>query len=123
MDNENERLMKFEKRRDELKSFTDEQLKRKFWELCRKAVEPMIEMARSNTSPSIERSVLLRMGIDSVTAKCVVSRIHEAGLLGKGAGNVLLKVAKNREIDIVSASKIVLEDKNSLEGLFGGNKQ
>ena len=38
----------------------------------------IVDLARSHTSPSIERSVLLRMGIDSVSSQGVVklSLIH-----------------------------------------------
>lgn len=113
-----DRIKKFEARRQELEKMTDEQLKARFWELCQKVVEPMVEYGRKYTSPSIERSVLLRMGIDSQTSHGVVGRIHEAGLLGKGAGQVLLKISQNKKVDVREAARLIVDDKAVLEGLF-----
>ncbi|MFZ2960601.1 MAG: D-ornithine 4,5-aminomutase subunit OraS [Candidatus Ozemobacteraceae bacterium] len=113
-----DRIEAFNKRREGLKGLSDEQLKNKFWELCNKAVEPMVEFAKSHTSPSIERAVLLRMGVDSISAHGVVERINEAGLLGKGAGHVLLKLSQRMKTDTRGAAKAVLADKKSLDGLF-----
>ena len=86
-----DRIARFEKRREELKQMSDEQLKARFWELCNQVVDPIVDLARTHTSPSIERAVLLRMGIDSISSHGVVERIYQAGLLGKGAGHVLLR--------------------------------
>jgi len=97
---------------------SDEQLKERFWELCNQMVEPMVEYGRKYTSMSIERSVLLRMGIDSVTSQGVVSRVNEAGLLGKGAGHVVLKLSQKLGVDLREAAKRINEDKNALQGLF-----
>ncbi|HWQ09607.1 MAG TPA: D-ornithine 4,5-aminomutase subunit OraS [Holophaga sp.] len=113
-----ERIARFEKRREELKRMNDEQLKERFWQLCNQVVEPIVELATTHTSPSIERAVLLRMGIDSVTTHGVVERIHEAGLLGKGAGHVVLKLSQKSGKDICGAAASILEDKTVLEGLF-----
>ena len=113
-----DRLEKCHQRRDALKKLSDEQLRERFWDLCNKVVQPMTEFARQHTSPSIERAVLLRMGVDSVSAKGIVERIHEAGLLGKGAGHVLVKLSEKRKIDIPGAAKAVLEDKSVLKNLF-----
>ena len=113
-----ERIKKFEARRQQLKNMIDEQLKERFWELCSQMVEPMVEYGRKYTSPSIERSVLLRMGIDSVTSQGVVSRVNEAGLLGKGAGHVVLKLSQKLGVDLREAAKRITEDKNALQGLF-----
>jgi len=114
-----ERIARFEKRQAELHKMTDEQLKARFWELCNQVVDPIVDLARTHTSPSIERAVLLRMGIDSVSAHGVVDRIYEAGLLGKGAGHVLLKLAARRGCDVRAAAAAVLADKEVLQGLFG----
>jgi D-ornithine 4,5-aminomutase subunit alpha len=97
---------------------SDEELKARFWELCRKAVEPMVELARTHTSPSIERSVLMRMGIDSLTARSVVDRVQEAGLMGKGAGHAVLRVSRKLALGIPGAARRIAEDKAVLEGLF-----
>ncbi len=113
-----DRIKKFEARRQELHKLTDEQLKARFWELCNKVVEPMVDYGKKYTSPSIERSVLLRMGVDSVTSQGVVSKINEAGLLGKGAGHVLLKLSEKEGIDIRAAAAKINQDAAVLDGLF-----
>lgn len=113
-----DRIARYEKRREQLRQLTDEQLKARFWELCNQVVEPVVDLARTHTSPSIERAVLLRMGIDSLSSHGVVERIYQAGLLGKGAGHVLLKLAERQGIDVKRAASVVLEDKDVLQGLF-----
>jgi D-ornithine 4,5-aminomutase subunit alpha len=113
-----DRIARYEQRREELQQMTDEQLKARFWELCDQLVDPLINLARTHTSPSIERAVLLRMGIDSLSSQGVVERIYQAGLLGKGAGHVLLKLAEKRGTDIKSAAKAILDDKDILQDLF-----
>jgi len=90
-----DRITRFEERQKELHTLTDDQLKDRFWELCNQLVDPIVELSRTHTSPSIERSVLLRMGVDSITAHGVVEYVMKAGLLGKGAGHVVLKVSQN----------------------------
>lgn len=113
-----DRLKKYENRLNQLHNLSDEELKSRFWELCNKIVEPMIEYGKSYTSPSIERSVLLRMGIDSITTQGVVKRICEAGLLGKGAGNIVLKLSKKNKISIAEAAKQIVEDETAIKNLF-----
>jgi len=113
-----DRIARYEQRREELKQMTDEQLKTYFWELCDRLVDPLVDLARTHTSPSIERAVLLRMGVDSLSSQGVVKRIYQAGLLGKGAGHVLLQLAEKRGTDIKGAAAAILEDKDFLHGLF-----
>ena len=113
-----ERIARFEKRREELKKMSDEQLKARFWALCNQVIEPVVALAQTHTSPSIERAVLLRMGIDSLSSHGVVDRIHEAGLLGKGAGHVVLKLAEKTGQDVRAAAASILESKDVLQGLF-----
>jgi D-ornithine 4,5-aminomutase subunit alpha len=113
-----ERIARFEQRQEALKQMTDEQLKARFWELCNQLVDPIVELARTYTSPSIERAVLLRMGIDSLSSHGVVERIYQAGLLGKGAGHVLLKLAEKRGTDVKEAAAAILQDKDVLQDLF-----
>jgi D-ornithine 4,5-aminomutase subunit alpha len=113
-----DRVTRFEERQKVLQELSDHELKERFWQLCDQLVDPIVEFARTHTSPSIERSVLLRMGIDSITAHGVVDRVLEAGLLGKGAGHVVLKVAKKLRVDIPTAARGILEDKDVLNGLF-----
>lgn len=76
--------------RAHLAELDDAALEARFWELSRKAVAPLVELARTHTSPSIERSVLMRMGIDSPTCQAVVAGCETRGLLGHGAGHVVL---------------------------------
>ncbi|MBK8598503.1 MAG: ornithine aminomutase subunit alpha [Holophagales bacterium] len=113
-----DRIARFETRREALGKLTDEELKARFWLLTNKVVEPIVDLARSHTSPSIERSVLLRMGIDSVSSQGVVKRILDAGLLGKGAGHVVLKLSKKNGTDVRAAAQAILDDRTVLEGLF-----
>jgi D-ornithine 4,5-aminomutase subunit alpha len=115
-----DRLPRLEARLRELDDLPDEELKQRFWALSDQVVAPLVELARTHTSPSIERSVLLRMGIDSVTASGVVAHVHEAGLLGKGAGHVLLRLAQRGHTDVRAAAATVLADPTVLHGLFAG---
>jgi len=113
-----DRIARFEKRQAELKKLSDAELKDRFWKLCGQVVEPIVGLAKTHTSPSIERSVLLRMGIDSVSTHAVVTRVLEAGLLGKGAGNVVLMVSKKTGKDLRGAAQAIIDDKSVLNGLF-----
>ena len=112
-----ERKDDFEKRREHLKNLSDEELKKRFWELSEKLVEPLVELAKTHTSPSIERSVLLSMGFDSLESKAIVERVLEAGLLGKGAGHVVLKIAEKNDCSVQEAGKMII-DGAPLDGLF-----
>ena len=59
------------------------------------------------------------MGIDSVSSQGVVKRIHDAGLLGKGAGHVVLQGRRGRRArTCAAAAQAILDDSNVLEGLF-----
>jgi D-ornithine 4,5-aminomutase subunit alpha len=81
----------FNEVREHLSGLADAELEARFWELAQQCVDPLVELARTHTSPSIERSVLMRMGIDSRTAMAVVSECDTRGLLAHGAGHVVLK--------------------------------
>ncbi|MDX9850794.1 MAG: ornithine aminomutase subunit alpha [Anaerolineaceae bacterium] len=117
-----DRIARFEKRQAELKQMSDAELKERFWLLCDQLVEPIVEMSKTHTSPSIERSVLLRMGIDSISAHGVVDRIYEAGLLGKGAGHVVLKLSQKSGKSVREAAAAILENKEVLQGVFDQRK-
>ena len=84
----------FEERSKHLQNMTDEELDRYFWELAEKIVDPLIKLASTHTSPSIERSVLLRMGFNSLEAKAIVEKVVDMGLLGKGAGNIVYTISQ-----------------------------
>ena len=49
----------FEVRRQHIANLTDEELYARFWELTDQVVDPLLELGRKNTTPSVERSVLL----------------------------------------------------------------
>ncbi len=111
----------FEDRRQHIAGMTDEELARYFWELAEKVVEPLVELARTNTSPSIERSVLLRMGFSSIEAKAIVDGCIKRGLLGKGAGHVVWKLARDRGLGVREAGVALSEGRmwEGIERLFG----
>jgi D-ornithine 4,5-aminomutase subunit alpha len=84
----------YQVRREHLKHLTEDELRERFFSLAEKVADPLIELSMNNTTPSIERSVLLRMGFSSLEAKDIVNHVLDTGLMGKGAGNVVLKVAE-----------------------------
>lgn len=98
-----ERADDFAVRRARLKSLSDDELHAYFWSLAEKLVAPLIEEARAHTTPSIERSVLLRMGFSSLEAKTLVERLGERRLLDRGAGHLVLKLAQARKISVREA--------------------
>jgi D-ornithine 4,5-aminomutase subunit alpha len=112
----------FELRRDHLKDMSDERLKAYFWELAGKVANPLVDLARKNTSPSIERSVLLRMGFSDAEAKTIVDKTVERGLLGKGAGHVVFRLSRLDGIDARSAGLLLMADKgwDRVIASFGG---
>jgi D-ornithine 4,5-aminomutase subunit alpha len=79
----------FKEVRAHLAGLSDEELEARFWDLSDQVVEPLVELARTHTSPSIERSVLMRMGIDSQRCAAVVAECEKRGLLGHGAGHAV----------------------------------
>jgi D-ornithine 4,5-aminomutase subunit alpha len=87
---------------------TDAELHRYFWSLAERIIAPLIEEARSHTTPSIERSVLLRMGFSSIEAGALVERMERHGLLGHGAGRLVLKLAKAKQISVRDAGVALL---------------
>jgi len=90
-------------RRKHLSKLTDEQLKERFWQLADQAVSPLVDLAYKNTTPAIERSVLLRMGFSSLEAKDLVEKVINHGLISKGAGHVVYRLAKIKNIEIRDA--------------------
>ncbi len=90
--------------RAHLADLTDAELEARFWHLAGRCVDPLIELARTHTSPSIERSVLMRMGVDSPTARTVVAECETRGLLGHGAGHVVLVCMREWGLDAPGAA-------------------
>ncbi|WP_102400556.1 ornithine aminomutase subunit alpha [Haloimpatiens massiliensis] len=101
----------FEKRREHIKNLTDEELYNRFWSLTEEIVRPMVDLAYNNTSPSIERSVLLRMGFTSIECSEIVKQGCKWNLLGKGMGHVVLEYANIKGIDYMEAGKQLAEGK------------
>lgn len=112
----------FQDRRKHLADLTDEQLEARFWEMAEKLVDPIIELGYKNTSPSIERSVLLRMGFSSVEAKGIVDNAIDRGLIGKGAGHIVYKLAKAKDIGIREAGLMLVDGASwdEVKPLFNG---
>lgn len=93
----------FQERRKHLSNLSEEELEERFWQLAEQIVNPLIDLSRKSTTPSIERSVLLRMGFSSLEAKSIVNGAIDRGLIGKGAGNIVYKLAKHKNLDIRKA--------------------
>lgn len=112
----------FEVRRKHLANLSDEELYNRFWKLTEDIVNPLMDLAYNNTSSSIERSVLLRMGFSSLEAQAIVVEGAKAGLLGKGMGNVVLKYADLKEMPYLEAGRELGEGKgwNEVTALFKG---
>lgn len=102
----------YEVRRMHIANLTDEELYDRFWSLTQQVVEPLLELGRKNTSPSIERAVLLRMGISSLDTKPIVEGCVDRGLMGKGAGHVVYKLAQAQGITVQEAGTLLAQGKH-----------
>jgi D-ornithine 4,5-aminomutase subunit alpha len=98
----------FEARRRHLKALSDTELQERFWTLVDQIVAPLIEEACTHTTPSIERSVLLRMGFSSLEAGQLVERMQARGLLGEGVGRLVLELARAKDITVRAAGSALL---------------
>ncbi len=107
-----ERPDDFATRRRALGALSDEELRARFWSLVDRIVAPLVEEARTHTTPAIERSVLLRMGFSSAEAKALVAKLAGAGLLGGGAGRLVLELAKRRGLPVREAGLALLEGRH-----------
>ena len=110
--NSKERPDDFASRRRRLGAMSDDELHRYFWSQVDRIIAPLIEEARNYTTPAIERSVLLRMGFSSLEAKALVERAAERGLLGHGAGRLVLEFAKRRDMPVREAGTALLEGRH-----------
>lgn len=95
----------FEKRRERLKNLSDKELYNRFWSLTEQIVKPLVDLAYTHTTPSVERSVLLRMGFSSIEAGNMVKEGIKWNLMGKGLGNVVLTYAKIKNISYLKAGE------------------
>ncbi|MGQ9845302.1 MAG: ornithine aminomutase subunit alpha [Caldisericia bacterium] len=95
----------FFKRREHLKNMSEEELINYFWHLTEKIVDPLVELSKTHTSPSIERSVLLRMGFSSIESKNIVKYMIENSLLSHGAGRIVLIYSNLKKKNYLEAGK------------------
>jgi D-ornithine 4,5-aminomutase subunit alpha len=104
-----ERPDDFESRCQHLRDLSDDELHARFWSLVEQIVDPLINEARTHTSASIERSVLLRMGLSSIEAKGLVDGMSKRRLLGHGAGRLLLDLANTKGISVRDAAEALIK--------------
>ena len=114
----------FQERRKHLANMTDEELFNPFWAVTEQVVDPLLELGRKNTPPSVERAVLLRMGVSSLDTQKIVEGCMDRGLMGKGAGHVVYKVSQEKGISIREASIKLAEGEywDDAVALFKGGK-
>lgn len=114
----------FATRREHLKDLTDAQLKERFWSLIEQIVDPMLDLAKTHTTPSVERSVLLRMGFSSLEIKPLVEGAIDRGLIGKGVGHIVYRIAKENNMDIRQAGLEMIEGNHwdQAVAIFKGGK-
>ncbi len=111
----------FERRRAHLKDLSDEELHARFWRLAEALTEPMLRLGRENSSPAIERSVLLRMGFSSLEAQAIAAGCAQRGLLRHGAGHVVLRLSRKTGLMLREAGLALAEGRlwDEAERLFG----
>ena len=110
----------YELRRQHLANLTDEELEKRFWDLAEQVVDPLLELGKKNTTPAVERSILLRMGFSSLEVKPIVEGVMNKGLMGKGAGNVVWRLSKKLGISVREAGVALSEGKywDEVDSLF-----
>ncbi len=110
----------FAARREHLAALSDAELKARFWQLTEQIVDPLVALGRTQTTPAIERSVLLRMGFSSLEAKPIVEEAMGRSLLGHGAGNIVYKLAQSRGAEIRATGLLLAngEGWDEAEALF-----
>ena len=110
-------------RREKLQKLSDQELYDYFWYLTDQIVDPLIQLATNSTTPSIERSVLLRMGFSSIVAKSIVDKAMKFNLLGKGVGHLVLKYAEISHKDYLTAGHELSKDQgwDELLKIFNSN--
>ena len=98
----------FAARREHLRTLSDDELRAYFWELANRIVAPLVDEARTHTSPAIERSVLARMGLSSLETQPLVKQFDEQDLLGRGAGRIVAEVAERHGVTPRRAAQALL---------------
>ena len=124
MDKQQEELQlsqDFSERRKHLDKLDDQELYDYFWELADKLVEPMLEAGKIYTTPAIERSVLLRMGFNSLEVGAIVDGVISQNLLGKGAGHVVWRLSQKLNKDVLETGEALAQGEywDEVSGLFG----
>ncbi|HBW38457.1 MAG TPA: ornithine aminomutase [Desulfosporosinus sp.] len=114
----------YEARRGHLAELSEIELEERFWQLANQVVDPLLELARTHTTPSIERSVLLRMGLNSLTAKAIVEKALLNGVLEHGAGHCVWRYAEIFGLEIPQAVERLArgEGWKEIKVLFGEGK-
>lgn len=102
----------YEVRRKHLANLSDEELKARFWELTTQVIDPLLALAKTNTTPSVERSVLLRMGFSSLEAKPLVEMAMDHGLIAHGVGHIIYRIGKEKNIPYRQAGLELIEGKH-----------
>ncbi len=102
----------YEIRRRHLAELSEEELKKRFFSLAEEIVQPLITLSKKSTTPSVERSVLLRMGFSSLEAGDIVNHVLDLGLMGKGAGNIVLKTSEKLGKDYLAVGREMAEGKH-----------
>ena len=103
-----ERPDDFATRRAHLRGLSDAELVARFWTLTERIVAPLVEEARSHTTPAIERAVLLRMGFTGAEAKALVEGIGRRGRLGEGAGRLILELGRRHGASVRDVGEALL---------------
>ncbi|PKK99628.1 MAG: ornithine aminomutase [Tenericutes bacterium HGW-Tenericutes-2] len=99
----------FLERRKHLSKYSDSELKAYFQELTDQIIDPLLTLAYENTTPAIERSVLMRMGFSSLEAKMITDKLMENNLLSHGAGHIVFKYATLKKLPIREAGLALLD--------------
>lgn len=107
-----EQTKNFEDARQHLAPLSNEELKNRFWELIDEIVEPLLKLGQEYTSPSIERSVIMRMGFSSTEATAIVDQVIKHNLMPKGAGHIVYRIAKENNLAIRQAGLELSEGKH-----------
>lgn len=111
--------------RKHLENLSDQEIHELFWKLTQEIIDPLLELGYKNTTPSVERSVLLRLGFSSIEAKALVEKIMDAQLMSKGAGHIVYIASKENNVSIKEAGLSLLEDKywDSVINYFKGGQK
>jgi len=98
----------YETRRIHIAGLSDAELADRFWTLAGQLADPLLKLGYENTTPSIERSVLLRMGFSSLEANAIADSCIERNLIGHGAGNVVFRLSRQKGMSIRGAGEALL---------------